>query len=160
MFESLCCILTHRRSSYLDINFSLHFNFFSLYTWCYITLKSWNSKKYYKFQIILYKGKKKIHLSYQVWLFNNFILSLLLMKVKVKVLVTQSCPTLCDPTNCSLPGFPVHGILLARALEWVAVTFFQGIFLTQGSILGVLHCRQILYHQSHQGSENTLFICI
>ena len=110
----------------MDINFSLHFNFFSLYTWCYITLKTWNSKKYYKFQIILYKGKKKIHLSYQVWLFNNFILSLLLMKVKVKVLVSQSCPTLCDPMNCSLPGFPVHGILLARALEWVAVTFSRG----------------------------------
>ena len=37
------------------------------------------------------------------------------------VLVTQSCPTLCDPMDCSLPGFSVHGILQARILEWVAI---------------------------------------
>ena len=36
-------------------------------------------------------------------------------------LVTQSCPTLCDPTDCSPPGFSVHGILQARILEWVAM---------------------------------------
>ena len=35
----------------------------------------------------------------------------------------QSCPTLCDPTDCSLPGFSVHGILQARTLEWVAISF-------------------------------------
>ena len=33
----------------------------------------------------------------------------------------QSCPTLCDPMDCSLPGFSVHGILQARTLEWVAI---------------------------------------
>ena len=37
--------------------------------------------------------------------------------------VTQSCPTLCDPTDCSLPGFSVHGIFQARVLEWVAISF-------------------------------------
>ena len=35
----------------------------------------------------------------------------------------QSCPTLCDPTDCSLPGFSVHGILQARTLEWDAISF-------------------------------------
>ena len=35
----------------------------------------------------------------------------------------QSCPTLCDPMDCSLPGFSVHGILQARTLEWVAISF-------------------------------------
>ena len=35
----------------------------------------------------------------------------------------QSCPTLCDPMECSLPGFSVHGILQARTLEWVAISF-------------------------------------
>ena len=39
-------------------------------------------------------------------------------------LVTQSCPTLCYPTYvCSLPGSSVHGILQARILEWVAISF-------------------------------------
>ena len=35
----------------------------------------------------------------------------------------QSCPTLCDPMDCSLPAFSVHGILQARTLEWVAISF-------------------------------------
>ena len=35
----------------------------------------------------------------------------------------QSCPTLCDPIDSSPPGSPVHGILQARTLEWVAISF-------------------------------------
>ena len=35
----------------------------------------------------------------------------------------QSCPTLCDPIDGSPPGFPVSGILQARTLEWVAISF-------------------------------------
>ena len=35
----------------------------------------------------------------------------------------QSCPTLCDPMDCSPPGFSVHEILQARTLEWVAISF-------------------------------------
>ena len=41
--------------------------------------------------------------------------------VEVKVLVAQSCLTLCDPLNCSLPGFSVYGISPARIPEWVAM---------------------------------------
>ena len=128
--------------------------------------------------------------------------------------VAQSCPTLCDPVDCSPPGSSIHGILQARTLEWVAISFskawkwkvkvksrsrvrlantycysvtqscltlcdpvdcsplgssvpwdspgkntrvgchflLQGIFRTQGSNPGLLHCRQMLYHLSHQGS--------
>ena len=40
--------------------------------------------------------------------------------------VAQSCPTLCDPMDCSLPGFSVHGIFQARVLEWVVISFFRG----------------------------------
>ena len=42
------------------------------------------------------------------------------------VLVTQSCLTLCDPTDCSPPGFSVHGILQVRILEWIAIPFSRG----------------------------------
>ena len=42
---------------------------------------------------------------------------------KVKVLATQSCLTLCDPMNCSPPGFSVHGISQTRILEWAAISF-------------------------------------
>ena len=44
----------------------------------------------------------------------------------------QSCPTLCSPMDCSPPGSPVHGILQARILEWVAVPSSKGLFPTQG----------------------------
>ena len=44
----------------------------------------------------------------------------------VKGLVIQSCLTLCDPMECSTPGFSVHGILQAGILEWVAIPFSRG----------------------------------
>ena len=72
--------------------------------------------------------------------------------VCVCVLVTQSCPTLCDP----------HGLLPTRLLcPWdspgkdtgVGCHFLlQGIFPTWGLNLGLLHCRQILYHLSYEGN--------
>ena len=49
-----------------------------------------------------------------------------IMKVKMKALVTRSCPTLCDPRDCSPPGSSVHGIFQARILEWVAISFSRG----------------------------------
>ena len=70
-------------------------------------------------------------------------------KEKVKSL---SRVQLCDPRDCSLPGSSIHGIFQARVLEWVAISFSRGIFLIQGSNLGLPHCRQMLYRLSHQGS--------
>ena len=45
------------------------------------------------------------------------------MKVKSEREVAQSCPTLRDPMDCSLPGSSTHGIFQARMLEWVAIAF-------------------------------------
>ena len=45
------------------------------------------------------------------------------LQVTQKVLVAQSCPTLCNPMDCSPPGSSVHGTLQARILEWVAMAF-------------------------------------
>ena len=47
------------------------------------------------------------------------------MKVKSESEVAQSCPTLSDPMNCSLPGSSVHGIFQARVLEWGAIAFSE-----------------------------------
>ena len=44
----------------------------------------------------------------------------------------QSCPTLCDPMDCSPSGSSVHGIFQARILEWVAMLSSRGVFLIQG----------------------------
>ena len=59
--------------------------------------------------------------------------------------VTESCPTLCNPMD-----YTVHGILQARILEWVPFPFSRGIFPTQVSNPGLLHCRQILYQLSYE----------
>ena len=48
------------------------------------------------------------------------------------VCLSQSCPTLCDPKDCKLPGSSVHGILQARILEWVAISSSGEIFLIHG----------------------------
>ena len=74
----------------------------------------------------------------------------------VKVLVTQLCPTLCNPMDCSLLGSPVHGILQARILEWFDISFSRGNFPTQGSNPGLPHSGHILYHLSHQGNPRIL----
>ena len=47
---------------------------------------------------------------------------------EMNVLVDEFCPTLCDPTDCSLPGSSVHVILEVRILEWVAILFPRGSF--------------------------------
>ena len=70
--------------------------------------------------------------------------------LRVKVLVPQSDTTLCNPRECSPPGSLVHRIFHART--GVGYCFLlQGIFPTQGSNLGLLNFKQILYHLSHQG---------
>ena len=45
------------------------------------------------------------------------------VKVKSESEVTQSCPNLSDPMDCSLPGYSIHGIFQARVLDWVAIAF-------------------------------------
>ena len=67
--------------------------------------------------------------------------------------VTQLCPTLCDPMDCSLPGFAIHEIFQTRVLEWVAISFSRGSSWprdwTQVSHIVGRH----FYCLSHQGSH-------
>ena len=77
-------------------------------------------------------------------------------KQKVKMLVAQSCPTLCNPMDCSQPCSSVHTILQARIPEWVAIPFSRGIFKTQGLNLGLLYCRLIYAVLSHSVMSDSL----
>jgi len=70
----------------------------------------------------------------------------------VLCLVAQSCLTLCDPVDCSLSGSSVHGDSPGKNTGVGCHALLQGIFPTQGLNPGLSHCRQILYHLSHQGS--------
>ena len=60
------------------------------------------------------------------WLVSIHLCVKLMCEVKKWSDVAQSCPTVCDPMDCSLPGCSVHGILQARILEWVAISFCRG----------------------------------
>ena len=55
----------------------------------------------------------------QYWLYFCHIST----RIAMCVLLAQSCPTLCDPVDCSRPGSSVRGTLQARRLEWVAIAF-------------------------------------
>ena len=70
--------------------------------------------------------------------------------------LAQSCPTLCDPMDCSPPGSFVHGDSPGKNTGVGCHAILQGIFPTQGLNLGLLYCRWILYHLSHQGSPRIL----
>ena len=66
--------------------------------------------------------------------------------------VAQSCPTLCDPIDCSPPGSSVHGDSPDKNTGVGCHFLLQGIFSTEGSNPGLPHCRQTLYPLSQQGS--------
>ena len=74
------------------------------------------------------------------------------MKVKSEREVIQSCPTLSDPMDYSLPGSSIYGIFQARVLERGPIAFS----VKQGWNPGLPHCRRILYQLSHKGSPRIL----
>ena len=89
----------------------------------------------------------------------GFILNLFLISTGYSVQfssVTQSCPTLCNPMNCSLPGSSVLGILQARILEWVAISFSRGSSQPRNWTQVYPHGRQMLYQLSYVGSPSRI----
>ena len=70
--------------------------------------------------------------------------------LKVKMLVTQSCLTLCDPMDCSRLGSCVHWDSPGKNTDLGCHFILQGNFPTPGSNLDLPHCRQILYHLSYK----------
>ena len=71
-------------------------------------------------------------------------------------LVTQSCPTLCDPMDCTPPGSSIHGDSPGKNTGVDCHALLQGIFPTKGLKPDLRYCRWILYHLSHQGSPRIL----
>ena len=69
-----------------------------------------------------------------------------------EVLVRQSCPTLCNPMDCSPLGSSVHGILQARILEWVVIPFSMGSSQSRDQTQVSCIAGRFFYHLSHQES--------
>ena len=83
------------------------------------------------------------------------------MKVKSKSEVVQSCPTLSDPTDCSLPGSSVHGIFQARVPEWGAIAF-SGIS-PSSEFLGlisssIVYIPLVLYAHTHTHTYTLIYL--
>ena len=77
--------------------------------------------------------------------------------ITVLCLVAQLCPTFCNPIDCSPPGSSVHGDSSGKNNEGGCSFLLQGIFPTQGSNPGLLHCRLIFFYQlSYQESPFSL----
>ena len=93
---------------------------------------------------------------------HSFNLKIYMYKMCVCVKLLQSCLTLCDPMDCSPPGSSVHGILQARILEWVAISFFRGSSQPRDqTCISYVSCtgRWIFYHLHHLRSPN-IYICV
>ena len=75
--------------------------------------------------------------------------------------LTQSCLTLCDPMDCSLPGSSIHGILQARILEWGAISFSRGSSQPRdGTWVCRTADRPALYLLSHREARCLHFACV
>ena len=70
----------------------------------------------------------------------------------------QSCPTLCNPMDCSPPGSSVHGNSLGKNTGVGCYAFLQGIFPTWGLNQCLLHCRQILHPLSHHEAHRYSYV--
>ena len=77
--------------------------------------------------------------------------------MKVKTLVAQSCPALCNPHGLQPARLPCPWDSPSKSTGVGCHFLIQGIFPTQGSNLGLLYCRQILYCLSHQGSPSKIY---
>ena len=86
------------------------------------------------------------------WSESDVCLLLPLACCAVKCIGAQSRPTLCNPMDCGTPGSSVPGDSPGRNTGVGCHALLQGIFPILGSNPGLWHCRQILYHLSHQGS--------
>ena len=80
---------------------------------------------------------------------SNAGLKGLVLDTHALCLVARSCLTLCDPMDCRLPDSSIHGDSPGKNTGVGCHALLQGIFPTQGSNPGFLHCRLVLYHLSH-----------
>ena len=119
-----------------------------MYTNCYKQI--WSKQFYFQSR----KNEISPYIFHR-WIWQQAMCGIYMCRA-VLCLVTQLHLTLCNPLDCSPPGSSVHGDSLGRNTGVGCHSLLQGIFPTQGSNPGLLHCSQVLYHLSHQKSPRIL----
>ena len=115
--------LTLSFHSYLDCLLIIYINSFILYDFTYVTF--WEKSKTMKtIRSVVGREREAEHRGFQSSELLYMISTVATLSKSIKWSeVAQSCLTLFDPMDCSLPGTSVHGISQARILEWVAISF-------------------------------------
>ena len=124
--------LQHTRLPFPSLSPRVCSNSCPLRQWCYLTISP--SATLFSFCLQSFQASRSFSTNQQVAknIETSASASVLPMNIQGCILsskwseVTQSCPTLRDPMDCSPPGFSVHGIFQARGLEWVAISFSRG----------------------------------
>ena len=93
----------------------------------------------------------------RLWIYTYMLMYI--HYIKYICVFNHSVTSLCNPMDCSLPGSSVHGDSPGKNTGVGCHALLQGIFPTQGSNLGLLHCRWILYHLGHQGNPKIYIQC-
>ena len=128
----LCLVIINSAALNIGVHISSHYYIFiiTIYLLHIDTNKELpdSTENYTQYFVITYKKiwKKNTHMCVCI---NHVAIHLKLTqhcKSTMLVLITHSCPTLCDPMDYSPPGSSVYGILQARILEWGAIPFSRG----------------------------------
>ena len=89
-------------------------------------LRHWQRKTAGNSHSLLLRGSIRMIYSENKYLFYTFFYFYNPLRIVHRCAISQHCPTLCNPVDCSPPGSSVHGILQTRTLEWVAIPFSRG----------------------------------
>ena len=132
-----------------------------IYSWwiliAWLNIKFLHSFPLIYFRYYLWSLRFNKNIKIEVWLLYTAVSGSVVQQSESAVyawLVAHSCPTLCDPMDCSPPDSSVHGDSPGKNTRVSCHALLQGIFPTQRLNPGLLHCRWILYHLSQQGSPN------
>ena len=131
-----------------------YFVFLLFWYWEWVVLSVWNVFSWLGWILCFVNLYNYFHIQFsflRIWMVWDF--QRLDMKVTSESEVAQSCPTLCDPMDCSLPDSSIHGIFQARVLEWGAISFSRGPFWPRDQTWVSQIQRWILYQLSYQGSS-------
>ena len=156
IYTFMCIYIIHIYTLYIHINVYIHIIYMYIYIYIYILYVHIYIYIYVYMYIYICIPRDQTQVSH---IAAGFFTSWATRETHIYIvlcLVTQSSPTVFDSTDCSPPGSSVHEDPTGKNIIMGCHAILQGIFPTQGLNPSLPHCRQILYHLSHQGRPRIL----